>query len=466
MILSNATQPTANSTSAVHCPSPTINAEQRARIEENRRKALEKRQQKSSTALLNTTNTSGFAVQNSGMSTVQCPSPSITMNAEQKARMEENRRKALEKRKLAAASSSAKMALPATTRSCPSPFGTYETDNIKCSARTAKGDIDTKMPSKDEVQHYAELSDILDNNNTADTKMKEQLSTNNQAMQPNKAKTKERRKSGLPTLPPDLHYEESRVLPIYDDDYETLLENANLDEELLNGWTLYEHQKEGVRRGLNMRRLVLAFDMGLGKCYLIVVHMILWILYNPQHFHTISCCVSTTNHTGKTIIGCIWAKAFLKTFKGLKVFVIAPVSLRDDWTRTATEATGLVLDMGDTKKKSKKRGKAKKKKKKTKVDEEKTVTGKRRRKAKKVESDIEESDDDIEDDDSDDDESLTDNTSNNIDMYIYSWSKISDYKNVINDIDDYVVIADEAHSMQSMSSKRTEEALKLMSPNK
>ena len=149
----------------------------------------------------------------------------------------------------------------------------------------------------------------------------------------------------------------------------------------------------------------------------------------------------------------------------MKVFVIAPVSLRDDWTRTATEATGLVLDMGDTKKKSKKRGKAKKKKKKTKVDEE-TVTGKRRRKAKKVESDIEESDDDIEDDDSDDDESLTDNTSNNIDMYIYSWSKISDYKNVINDIDDYVVIADEAHSMQSMSSKRTEEALKLMSPKK
>ena len=66
---------------------------------------------------------------------------------------------------------------------------------------------------------------------------------------------------------------------------------------------------------------------------------------------------------GKTIIGCVWAKAFRKTFKGLKVFVIAPVSLREDWTRTATEATGLVLDMSDTKKKAKKRGKAKKKKK-------------------------------------------------------------------------------------------------------
>jgi len=256
----------ANSMSTIHCPSPTINAEQRARIEENRRKALEKRQQKSSTALLNTTNTSGTA----GMSTVQCPSPSVTMNPEQKARMEENRRKALEKRKLAAAtsasaaSSSANMALP-PTRSCPSPFGTYETDNIKCSARTTKGDIGMKMPSKDEVQHYAELSDILDNNNTTDTQMKEPPS-NNQAIQPNNKATKARRKSGLPTLPPDLHYEESRVLPIYDDDYETLLENANLDEELLNGWTLYEHQKEGVRRGLNMRRLILAFDMGLGKC--------------------------------------------------------------------------------------------------------------------------------------------------------------------------------------------------------
>ena len=100
-----------------------------------------------------------------------------------------------------------------------------------------------------------------------------------------------------------------------------------------------------------------------------------------------------SNYTGKTIIGCVWAKSFIKTFKGLKVFVIAPVSLREDWTRTATEATGLVLDMGDTKKKSKKRGKAKKKKKK-KVDE-KTVTGKRRRKAKMVESDIEDLDDEL-----------------------------------------------------------------------
>ena len=176
--------------------------------------------------------------------------------------------------------------------------------------------------------------------------------------------------------------------------------------------------------------------------------------------------IHLSNYTGKTIIGCVWAKAFLNSFKGLKVFVIAPVSLRDDWIRTATEATGLVLDTGDTKKKTKKRGKeAKKKKKKTKLDE-KTVTGKRRKKAKKVESDIEDSDDDIEDDDSDDDESLSGNTSNNIDMYIYSWSKVSEYKNVINDIDDYVVIADEAHSMQSMSSKRTEEALKLMGPKK
>jgi len=271
MLLSNTntTQPTtAANISTVHCPSPTINAEQRARIEENRRKALEKRQQKSSTALLNTTNTSGTAVQNSGISNVQCSSPSVTMNAEQKARMEENRRKALEKRKLAAASaattSSANVALP-PTRSCQSPFGTYATDNIKCSARTTKGDVDMKMPSKDEVQHYAELSDILDNNNTADTQMKEPPS-NNQPIQPNNEAPKARRKSGLPTLPPDLHYEESRVLPIYDDDHETLLENANLDEELLNGWSLYEHQKEGVRRGLNMRRLILAFDMGLGKC--------------------------------------------------------------------------------------------------------------------------------------------------------------------------------------------------------
>ena len=80
-----------------------------------------------------------------------------------------------------------------------------------------------------------------------------------------KAVARTPKKSGLPPIPQDLHYEESRVLPIYDDDLDDLIENAELDEPLLNGWTLFNHQKEGVTRGLKMRRLILAFDMGLGE---------------------------------------------------------------------------------------------------------------------------------------------------------------------------------------------------------
>lgn len=166
------------------------------------------------------------------------------------------------------------------------------------------------------------------------------------------------------------------------------------------------------------------------------------------------CCSTCINHQGKTIIGCVWAKAFLNTFEGLKIFVIAPVSLHDDWKRTAIEATGLKLDTGD-KKKKKKKSKAKRKNK----DPEKTVTGKRRKKkAKKIDSDS-----DSEHEDESDDESIDNNS---VDLHIMSWNKVDDYKNVINDIDDYVVIADEAHSMQNVSSKRTEEALKLMFPKK
>ena len=136
----------------------------------------------------------------------------------------------------------------------------------------------------------------------------------------------------------------------------------------------------------------------------------------------------------------------------MKVFVIAPVSLHDDWKRTAVEATGLKLDTGG-KKKKKKKSKAKRKNK----DPEKTVTGKRRKK-KKIDSDS-----DSEHEDESDDESIDNNS---VDLHIMSWSKVDDYKKVINDIDDYVVIADEAHNMQNVSSKRTEEALKLMFPKK
>jgi len=226
------------------------------------------------------------------------------------------------------------------------------------------------------------------------------------------------KKSALPPLPPDIQYDELRVLPIDDGHTDTLINNAELDNTLLNGWTLFDHQKEGIIRALRMRRLILAFDMGLGK----------------------------------TIIGCVWAKAFKNTFQGITIFVIAPPSLHEDWQRTATDATGLVL--GNNRKKKNKSDKATKKNGDVEDEYELTVTGKRRKKAKKKKAES--------DSDDDNEESSCDN----IDMYIYSWDSISAYKDVILDVSDFVVIADEAHYMQSMEAKRTKEALSLMSRKK
>jgi hypothetical protein len=226
------------------------------------------------------------------------------------------------------------------------------------------------------------------------------------------------KKSALPPLPPDIQYDEVRVLPIDDGHTDTLINNAEFDTTLLNGWTLFDHQKEGIIRALRMRRLILAFDMGLGK----------------------------------TIIGCVWAKAFKNTFPGITIFVIAPPSLHEDWQRTAIDATGLVLD-NNRKKKKKNSGKAKQKKGDDEDEYELTITGKRRKKAKKKKAES----------DSDDD---NEESCNNIDMYIYSWDSISAYKDVILDVSDFLVICDEAHYMQSMETKRTKEALTLMSRKK
>lgn len=150
---------------------------------------------------------------------------------------------------------------------------------------------------------------------------------------------------------------------------------------------------------------------------------------------------------GKTIIGCVWAKAFLNTFEGMKIFVIAPVSLHDEWKRTAIDATGLKL--GNDGKRSKK-GKSKKKKEED-EEYERTVTGKRRKRAKKK---------------SDSDSGEECEPSDKIDMYVFSWDCIAASKDFILDTPNYAVIADEAHYMQSMESMRTKEALTLVSHRK
>jgi SNF2 family DNA or RNA helicase len=328
--------------------------EQRIRMENNRRRALEKKQQLQlqkqnqshhSTAASSLQTQTNTAQPLKQSDSISCsPQKPPALTEEQKKRMEENRLKALQKK--------------------------HSSSPSKASAVADKTNDDMLLATK-----------------------------------PPPASTT--KKSGLPPLYPELQYDHSRILPINDEETDLLIENADLDKELLNGWTLYDHQKEGVIRALRMRRLILAFDMGLGK----------------------------------TIIGCVWSKAFLRTFEGIKIIIIAPVSLHDDWQRTATNATGLKPDTGTKKKKA-----AKKKPAATTSDEY-YATGKKRKSKKKEE----------EEEDKDDDD--------NPNVYIYSWNNVSAYKEVINDCPEgYVVICDEAHSMQSMSSQRTKDALKLMFP--
>ena len=111
----------------------------------------------------------------------------------------------------------------------------------------------------------------------------------------------------LPQLPVELEYDMERIRPISDEHRKQLIKEADLDSSLRNGWKILPHQKAGIIRGLLMRRLVLSFEIGLGQ----------------------------------TLIACVWAKAFKKTFENLKIYVIAPASLKKEWRRTAMEATGL-----------------------------------------------------------------------------------------------------------------------------
>lgn len=79
------------------------------------------------------------------------------------------------------------------------------------------------------------------------------------------------------------------------------LENLNLDTPLPNGWTLFQHQKEAIREGIRLERIVLAYDMGLGK----------------------------------TCIGLIWAKNMCKSRISCITVVTCPCTLIETWRREA-----------------------------------------------------------------------------------------------------------------------------------
>ncbi|GKY97016.1 hypothetical protein MPSEU_000660400 [Mayamaea pseudoterrestris] len=185
----------------------------------------------------------------------------------------------------------------------------------------------------------------------------------------------------IQSLPPLLRFQYPIPPPPDDDDKhgndeqesirKRLVRHATLSEPLDNGWTLFSHQKQAILRGLTRRRMILALDMGLGK----------------------------------TLTGCVWARAFQRTFDRVKVIVICPVSLKAEWKRTAEQATSLkVQDMEPC---------------------DWTTT----------------------------------------DVCIASWAKVPSFTVAPKDdsaVTKYVVLADEAHSMQSMAASRTQDALKLM----
>ncbi len=206
--------------------------------------------------------------------------------------------------------------------------------------------------------------------------------------------------SRLPTLPDDLAYAYNRIAPVNDEFKKELIKNANLSGEFKNGWKLLPHQKQGILRAILMRRIVLAFDMGLGK----------------------------------TLIACVWAQAFQKTFEQLNVFVISPVSLKKEWERTAKDVVGLrVKDDGKTRKAKPPKKSSSKLSKETEID----LTG-----------------------DQSDDMSECTGLLKSPPIEIFSWAKIP--SRVSSDIEKFIVICDEAHSMQNMDSIRTKGALKLI----
>jgi hypothetical protein len=104
---------------------------------------------------------------------------------------------------------------------------------------------------------------------------------------------------------------------------------------------------------------------------------------------------------GKTLIGCVWSKSFQLTYEALKIFVVCPVSLKTEWKRTAENTTDLKVEDEN--------GGAKK---------------------------------------------------SSLDLKICSWAKIPTEVDVA--VKNYVVLFDEAHSMQSMQAARTKDALKLV----
>lgn len=110
---------------------------------------------------------------------------------------------------------------------------------------------------------------------------------------------------------------------------------------------------------------------------------------------------------GKTLIGCVWARSFQRTYgTELKVICVCPVSLTKEWKRTAKEATGIEVE----------------------------------------------------------DSTSKNPDSNTAVMQIVSWAKVP--SSMPSSTEKYVVVCDEAHSMQSLEALRTKNVLALCKSSK
>jgi SNF2-related domain len=228
-------------------------------------------------------------------------------------------------------------------------------------------------------------------------------------------------------LPASLQFDPAVVdKPVEDEYLSLLIQHAALSSPLLNGWTLFSHQKLAILRGLRMRRTILGLDMGLGK----------------------------------TLIACVWAKAFQGAYSetpsglstgqtGCKVIVVCPVSLKTEWVRTAVQATGLRVqgsddapdeasfdhdgsESADDESPSRKINASRR------LCQQKGKKKARGNKGKQK------------------DDGLPDDST---DVYICSWSKIP---LSIPGNRPFVVICDEAHAMQSITAGRTKDVLQLV----
>jgi SNF2 family DNA or RNA helicase len=229
-----------------------------------------------------------------------------------------------------------------------------------------------------------------------------------------------RRPVRLPSLPAELDYDTScfGIDAVSEKEQEftnVLIKNAMVDAELKNGWTILDYQKRAVLTALKLRRMILAYDMGLGK----------------------------------TLIACIWAQAFVKTFgdDDIKVIVIAPKTLHSTWTKTAQDCTDLldknVGESDDDVRIHDNSGSIKK----TKGDKMKAKTTTTTKGAQKKKGRAS--------------KKKKDSKQHQFLFELYSWGKVPPVP-LKKEVKQYIVICDEAHYMQSMEAQRTKGAMKLL----